>query len=163
MAGSPRALVPPTSKRPRHYLQCLPEPRQITVPSSTESLVQECVVRGFGGCAASHVEGTGPAHALRAILVGNPWVVVTVPALVPRARLLGWSRESATTSLVTGLVLIPFGRLHVFPSLPPPRLSCVCSLLLEAAMTPHKDYCLDPPPPVPTPMLPESSVLSDAL
>ena len=30
-------------------------------------------------------------------------------------------------------------------------------------MTPHKDYCLDPPPPVPTPMLPESSVLSDAL
>src|SRR5437762_3080097 len=47
------------------------------------------VVRGFGGCAASHVEGTGPAHALCAILVGNPWVVVTVPALVLCARLLG--------------------------------------------------------------------------
>jgi transposase len=30
-------------------------------------------------------------------------------------------------------------------------------------MTPHKDYGLAPPPPAPTPMLPESSVLSDAL
>jgi transposase len=30
-------------------------------------------------------------------------------------------------------------------------------------MTPHKDYCLDPPPPAPTPLLPESSVLSEAL
>src|SRR6266436_264168 len=80
-------------------------------------------VRGFGGCAASHVEGTGPARAFRAILVGSPWVVVTVPALVLCARLLGWSRESATTSLVTGPVLIPVGRLHIFPSLPPPRLS----------------------------------------
>ena len=43
-------------------------------------------VRGFGGCAASHVEGTGPARALRALLVGSPWVVVTVPALVLGAR-----------------------------------------------------------------------------
>src|SRR6266516_7109385 len=82
-------------------------------------------VRGLGSCAASHVEGTGPARAFRAILVGSPWVVVTVPALVLCARLLGWSRESATTSLVTGPVLIPFGRLHIFPSLPPPRLSLV--------------------------------------
>src|SRR6266446_7396820 len=81
------------------------------------------IVRGLGGCAATHVEGTGPARALRAILVGSPWVVVTVPALVLCARLLGWSRESATTSLVTGPVLIPVGRLHIFPSLPPPRLS----------------------------------------
>jgi transposase len=30
-------------------------------------------------------------------------------------------------------------------------------------MTPHKDYCLDPPPPVPTPTLPPSPVLADAL
>jgi hypothetical protein len=30
-------------------------------------------------------------------------------------------------------------------------------------MTPHKDYCLDPPQPAPTPLLPESAVLSDAL
>ena len=30
-------------------------------------------------------------------------------------------------------------------------------------MTPHKDYCLDPPPPAPTPLLPPSPVLSDAL
>ena len=58
----------------------------------------------------------------------RPWVVVTVPALVLCARMLGWSRESATTSLVTGPVLIPFGRLQVFPSLPPPRLSLgLCS------------------------------------
>jgi len=45
------------------------------------------IVRGFGGYAASHVEGTGPARAFRAILVGSPWVVVTVPALVLCARL----------------------------------------------------------------------------
>src|SRR5215831_15606888 len=83
-------------------------------------------VRGFGGYAASHVEGTGPTRALRAIFVGSPWVVVTVPALVPCARLLGWSRELATTSLVTGPVLIPFGRLQVCLSLPPPRLSHIC-------------------------------------
>src|SRR5215475_1514412 len=30
-------------------------------------------------------------------------------------------------------------------------------------MTPHKDYCLDPRPPVPTPLLPPSPVLSEAL
>ena len=46
----------------------------------------DAVVRGLGGCAASHGEGTGPAHAFRALLVGRPWVVVTVPALVPCAR-----------------------------------------------------------------------------
>ncbi len=44
------------------------------------------MVRGFGGYAATHVEGTGPARAFRAILAGRPWVVVTVPALVLRAR-----------------------------------------------------------------------------
>ena len=43
-------------------------------------------VRGLGGCAASHVEGIGPARALRALLVGSPWVVVTVPAWVLWAR-----------------------------------------------------------------------------
>src|SRR5216683_7805768 len=111
-------------------------------------------VRGLGGCAASHVEGTGPARAFRAILVGRPWVVVTVPALVPCARLLGWSREEATTSLVTGPVLIPFGRLHVVPSLPPPRLFFVCALLLEVAMTPHKDFFLYPRPSTPPPPQP---------
>src|SRR5215510_3205082 len=81
----------------------------------------EIIVRGFGGCAATHVEGTGqPVHFFPAILLGRPWVVVTVPALVLCARLLGWSREEATTSLVTGPVLIPFGRLHPSLSLPPP-------------------------------------------
>src|SRR3989441_12460139 len=44
----------------------------------------------------------GTAHAFLAILAGRPWVVVTVPALVLRARWFGWSRESATVSLVTG-------------------------------------------------------------
>src|SRR5438477_12473678 len=86
------------------------------------------LVRGLGGCAASHVEGTRPAHTFRAILVNRPWVVVTVPALVLCARWLGWSRELATTSLVTGPVLIPFGRLQVCLSLPPPRLSRICFL-----------------------------------
>ena len=85
-------------------------------------------VRGFGGCAASHAKGTGTASAFRALLAGRPWVVVTVPALVPCARMLGWSREVATTSLVTGPVLIPFGRLQVCLSLPPPRLSRICFL-----------------------------------
>ena len=81
----------------------------------------DSVVRGFGGCAATHVEGTGqPVHFFPAILLGRPWVVVTVPALVLCARWLGWSREEATTSLVTGPVLIPFGRLHPSLSLPPP-------------------------------------------
>ncbi len=47
----------------------------------------QAIVRGLGGCAASHVEGTGSARALRALLVGSPWVVVTVPALVLCARL----------------------------------------------------------------------------
>jgi hypothetical protein len=42
---------------------------------------------------------------------GRPRVVVTVWSLVLRARMLGWSRERATTSLVTGAALIPFGRL----------------------------------------------------
>src|ERR1043166_8811684 len=121
------------------------------------------VVRGLGGCAASHIKGTRPARTFRAILAGRPWVVVTVPALVLCARWLGWSRELATTSLVTGPVLIPFGRLYIFPSLPPPRLSFVCVLLLEAVMTPHKDYFLDPPPAPTTPTLPPSPVLSEAL
>src|SRR5438132_11176453 len=87
-----------------------------------------CVVRGFGGCAASHAKGTGTARAFRALLAGRPWVVVTVPALVRCARWFGWSRESATTSWVTGLGLLPCGRRHIFPSLPPPRLSlALCS------------------------------------
>jgi hypothetical protein len=83
--------------------------------------------------------------------------------LVPRARWLGWSREEATTSLVTGPVLIPFGRLHASPSLPPPRLPYIGFLLLEALMTPHKDYALEPCPPAPMPLLPPSPLLSDAL
>jgi hypothetical protein len=44
------------------------------------------VVRGLGGYAATHAQGTGTARAFRAILAGQPGVVVTVPALVPRAR-----------------------------------------------------------------------------
>ena len=42
--------------------------------------------RGFGGCAATHVEGTGTDHAFLAILADRPWVVVTVPAWVLCAR-----------------------------------------------------------------------------
>jgi hypothetical protein len=79
----------------------------------------QAVVRGFGGCATTHLKGTEPAEPFLAILPHTSWVVVTVPALVPCARLLGWSREVATTSLVTGFRLIPFGRLHVASSLPP--------------------------------------------
>jgi len=86
------------------------------------------IVRGFGGCAATHLKGTVPAHPLLAILTSTPWVVVTVPALVLCARLLGWSQEVATTSLATGLGLIPFGRLHVASSLLPPRRFCILSL-----------------------------------
>src|SRR5215470_9012510 len=87
-------------------------------------------VRSFGGCAATHPTGTVPAHPLLAMLPRTPWVVVTVPALVLCARLLGWSREVATTSLVTGPCLIPFGRLHVASSLLPPRCCYVLSFLL---------------------------------
>ena len=47
----------------------------------------QAFVRGLGGCAATHVEGTGTARVFPAILPGGPWVVVTVPALVPCARL----------------------------------------------------------------------------
>src|SRR5262249_23697879 len=96
----------------------------------------------------------------------SSWVtrgLSSVPALVPRARLLGWPREAATTSLVPRPLLSPFRRLHVLPSLPPPRLTFVCCLLPEAAMTPHKDYCLEPRPPALTPMLPQSPALSEAL
>src|SRR6266446_10301792 len=42
--------------------------------------------RGLGGCAASHVEGTGTVSAFLATLADRPWGVVTVPALVPCAR-----------------------------------------------------------------------------
>ncbi len=38
---------------------------------------------GLGGCAASHAQETGTARACLTILAGRPWVVVTVPALVP--------------------------------------------------------------------------------
>src|SRR5262249_3524517 len=132
-------------------------------PEGADRALHEMVLdRGLGGCAASHIEGTRPARTFCAILTSRPWVVVTVPALVLCSRWLGWSRELATTSLVTGPVLIPFGRLHVVPSLPPPRLSFLCVLLLEAVMTPHKDYFLEPPP-APTPTLPPSPVLSEAL
>src|SRR5262245_32306263 len=103
------------------------EPRMSTEPALW-AVRSTAWLGGLGGCAASHVEGTRPAHTFRAILVNRPWVVVTVPALVLCARWLGWSRELATTSLVTGPVLIPFGRLQVFLSLPPPRLSCICFL-----------------------------------
>jgi transposase len=48
-----------------------------------------------------------------AILADRPSVVETVLSMVLRARFIGGSRELATTSLVTGLVLIPFGRLPI--------------------------------------------------
>jgi hypothetical protein len=60
---------------------------RVAILSGSERGNYYAVVRGLGGCAASHVEGTGPARVLRAILVGRPWVVVTVPALVLCARL----------------------------------------------------------------------------
>ena len=86
-------------------------------------------VRGLGGCATSHAQGTGPDRAFSALVAGSPWVVVTVPALVPWARMCGWSRESATTARVTGAVLIPFGSRQVPPSLLPPRRSDIRSPL----------------------------------
>ena len=55
-------------------------------PAVQASFVQE-LIRGLGGCAATHVAGTGTASVFPAILPGGPWVVVTVPALVPCARL----------------------------------------------------------------------------
>ncbi len=79
----------------------------------------QALVRCFGGYAATHLKGTKPAHLFLAILTRTSWVVVTVPALVLCARLLGWSREVATTSRVTGPCLLPFGRLHVACSFPP--------------------------------------------
>jgi hypothetical protein len=47
----------------------------------------QAIVRGFGGCAATHLKGTEAAHPFFAILPSTPWVVVTVPALVLCARL----------------------------------------------------------------------------
>ena len=44
------------------------------------------LVRGFGGCAAPHRQGTATAHPLCALLPRTPWGVVTVPALVRWAR-----------------------------------------------------------------------------
>ena len=80
--------------------------------SYTEDFVShQADVRCFSGCAATHVEGTGPAPCALCYAPQEPRVVVTVWSLVLRARMLGWSREYATTSLVTGIVLIPFGRL----------------------------------------------------
>ena len=60
---------------------------QILLVQVTRAHEDEAFVRGFGGCAASHVEGTGTGHAFLAILPRRPWVVVTVPALVLCARL----------------------------------------------------------------------------
>src|SRR5438270_3205207 len=48
------------------------------------------------------------------------------------------------------------------PSRPHGALWC-CSLWLETPMTPPKDYCLDSRPLVPTPTLPPSPLLSEAL
>ena len=41
-----------------------------------------------------------------------------------------------------------------------PRLSVHLFPVSEAAMTPHKDFGLDPGPPAPTPLGPPSPVLS---
>src|SRR5262249_23182436 len=49
---------------------------------------------GASAAAPPHMgKEPGQARALYAFLPWTPWVVVTVPALVPCARLLGWSRE----------------------------------------------------------------------
>ena len=48
---------------------------------------EHAFVRGFGGCAATHLKGTEPVAPFLAILTSTPWVVVTVPALVLCARL----------------------------------------------------------------------------
>ena len=70
----------------------------------------QCEVRCVSGCAATHVEGTGPALVALCSAPQEPRGVATVWALVLRARMGGWSREYATTALVTGIVLIPCGR-----------------------------------------------------
>ena len=55
--------------------------------SYTNDLVShQAIVRGFGGYAATHAEGTGTDRAFLAIFADRPWVVVTVPALVLCAR-----------------------------------------------------------------------------
>jgi hypothetical protein len=54
---------------------------------SGDLVSHHALVRGLGGGAATRVEGTGTAGVFPALLPGGPWVVVTVPALVPCARL----------------------------------------------------------------------------
>ena len=49
--------------------------------------VAHALVKGFGGCAATHRKGTEPVPPFLARLTSTPWVVVTVPALGLCARL----------------------------------------------------------------------------
>jgi hypothetical protein len=118
----PTVLSP---RKPNASLQLLPEAGAERSKAEAGGSQLQGIVRCFGCYAATQPKGTGTVNAFLAILPSRPWAVVTVLALVLRARLLGWSREVAATALVTGPVLIPFGRLHVSLSLPPPRRSLV--------------------------------------
>lgn len=69
-----------------HTIATDPEASWLFIVAQLHMHKSEALVRGLGGYAASHVEGTRPAHTFRAILVSRPWVVVTVPALVLCAR-----------------------------------------------------------------------------
>ena len=60
---------------------------------------------GRGGCAASHAQGTGTARACLTILAGRPWVVVTVPALVPCENTLANAAPRAMARLHVTLAL----------------------------------------------------------
>jgi hypothetical protein len=83
--------------------------------------------------------------------------VVTVWSVGLRARLCGWSRESATTSLGTGLVLLPCGRVRACRRSRArglARVSRVPALrLVEGCRTPRKDHVPPPDPPVRSPSL----------
>ena len=113
-------------------------------------------VRCFGGYAATHLKGTGAAPG--ALCYPHLHTVgrrdrLRIGAMCPFVRLVS---GVATTSLATGLGLIPFGRLHVFPSLLPPTAVLSSVSCVEAAMTPYKDVCLEPGPSTPTPTVPPS-------
>jgi hypothetical protein len=93
--------------RNRFHRGCRPR-----IPTVTSFARRDSAVLGVSAAAPPHIwEELGQCPALGVILFWSPRVVVTVRSLVLRARMLGWSRERATTSLVTGPVLIPFGRL----------------------------------------------------
>src|SRR5262245_43680803 len=95
----------------------------------------QAVVRPLHCCAADQRKGTRPPAALYSPLAAGR-VRPSTP-VVPCARMLGWSREPAAPSVVTGDALIPFGRVlqsrrsRARCSAPPPPM-------VEMTMAPRK-------------------------